>query len=77
MATPPHNPGSGYRLTSDFGFRVRNGKLEYHPGIDWGADLGTPVSAAGDGKVILQRRITADMGIPLFLSILIVKVVLF
>ena len=62
MATPPHNPGSGYRLTSDFGFRVRNGKLEYHPGIDWGADLGTPVSAAGDGKVIFAAKNNGGYG---------------
>lgn len=42
-----------YRVTSPFGWRTRNGRREWHPGIDVGnARSGGPVVAIGDGRVI-------------------------
>lgn len=41
-------------ITSGFGYRTHpfSGKKRFHCGLDIGADIGTPVRASGDGKVI-------------------------
>ncbi|MEM9276751.1 MAG: M23 family metallopeptidase, partial [Cyanobacteria bacterium P01_F01_bin.143] len=41
------------QITSSFGWRVRpfSGQRQFHQGIDYGAPLGSPVVAAGDGIV--------------------------
>jgi len=51
-------PVDGARMTSGFGMR-RHPLLGYnrmHQGIDFGAGMGTPVFAAGDGVVLEARR---------------------
>ncbi|CAN5522567.1 peptidoglycan DD-metalloendopeptidase family protein [soil metagenome] len=51
-------PVDGARMTSTFGMR-RHPILGYnrmHQGIDFGAGMGTPVLAAGDGVVVEARR---------------------
>ena len=41
------------QITSHFGWRIRpySGQRQFHQGIDYGAPLGSPVIAAGDGIV--------------------------
>jgi murein DD-endopeptidase MepM/ murein hydrolase activator NlpD len=47
-------PVAAGELTSEFGARLDplNGSLRYHEGVDYGAPIGTPVLAAGDGLVM-------------------------
>ena len=43
-------------ITSPYGMRTNpfgGGNMEYHPGIDIGVDVGTPVAAAASGRVII------------------------
>ena len=54
-------PVSGFRLTSGYGMR-RHPLLGYnkmHTGIDFGAPYGTPIRAAGNGKVEIAGRFGA------------------
>ncbi len=44
----PKNVG---RISSEYGSRVMNGRIEYHPGIDLAAPSGTPIYATGSGIV--------------------------
>jgi murein DD-endopeptidase MepM/ murein hydrolase activator NlpD len=48
------NPAPGYVLTSDFGRRNSpcGGCSSYHPAIDLGTPVGTPVSASDGGEVV-------------------------
>lgn len=54
-------PISGARITSRFGMRRHPilGYSKMHAGIDFGAAYGTPVKAAGSGKVEVARRVGA------------------
>lgn len=51
-------PVDGARMTSTFGMRMHPilGFMKMHQGIDFGAGMGTPVLAAGDGVVVEARR---------------------
>ena len=46
-------PINGARITSNFGMREHpiSGYTKMHRGVDFGAPIGTPIYAAGDGKV--------------------------
>jgi murein DD-endopeptidase MepM/ murein hydrolase activator NlpD len=51
-------PVSGARLTSGFGMRVHPllGYSKMHTGVDFGASIGTPIHAAGNGVIELAGR---------------------
>jgi murein DD-endopeptidase MepM/ murein hydrolase activator NlpD len=51
-------PVDGAHMTSTFGMRMHPilGFMKMHQGIDFGAGMGTPVLAAGDGVVVEARR---------------------
>ena len=40
------------QVTSDFGWRIFQGRRDNHMGLDVGARRGTPIRASGDGVVI-------------------------
>lgn len=46
---------SQLRITSDFGKRMMNGKIETHYGIDIGVPAGTTLEAPLDGKIISRQ----------------------
>ena len=56
----PDNKG----ITSSFGWRIRpySGQVQFHKGIDYGAPLGSPVVAAGDGIVTKVVSGCVDFG---------------
>ncbi len=56
-STPSRRPTAG-SLSSTFGTRVDpfTGLAQFHAGIDFSADVGTPVFATGDATVILAGR---------------------
>ena len=56
-------PVDGARMTSGFGMRRHPilGFNRMHQGIDFGADTGTPVLAAGEG-VVVERRVWGGYG---------------
>jgi murein DD-endopeptidase MepM/ murein hydrolase activator NlpD len=51
-------PVDGAHMTSTYGMRMHPilGFMRMHQGIDFGAGMGTPVLAAGDGVVVEARR---------------------
>ena len=55
-AVPENQPPSFspiiQRITSPIGNRMKNGKLEYHKGMDFAVTTGTKLYSAGDGKVM-------------------------
>lgn len=54
-------PVSGFKLTSGFGMRVHPllGYNKMHTGVDFGAPYGTPIRAAGNGKLTVAGRFGA------------------
>src|SRR4051812_42551159 len=46
------SPVPGFCVTSPYGRRVLNGRVDFHPGLDLGAPCGTSVHAAAPGRVI-------------------------
>lgn len=46
---------SQLRVTSDFGMRVMNGRIERHNGIDFGVPAGTTLNAPLSGKIVAKR----------------------
>lgn len=52
--------GRPYSVTSPYGWRVQpvTGKKEFHPGMDLGVPLGTPIYALTDGKVIYSGQMS-------------------
>lgn len=70
---PPSVPLDELRVTSPFGWRenplLGNGALEWHTGIDFGANLGTPVKSIAPGTVVYAEyhqygglRVVVDHG---------------
>lgn len=58
-SAPVHRPlSAAYAITSSFGNRSDpfTGRGAFHSGMDFGASRGTPVRAAGSGKVIFAGR---------------------
>jgi murein DD-endopeptidase MepM/ murein hydrolase activator NlpD len=51
-AEPLHIP---LRVTSPYGVRTLNGQRQLHPGVDYGAPIGTPVYAAYSGTVTIAH----------------------
>jgi len=51
-------PISGARITSGYGMREHpiSGYTKMHKGVDFGAPIGTPIYASGDGVVEIVRR---------------------
>ena len=51
-------PVRGARLTSGFGYRKHPllKTLKLHSGVDWGAPVGTPIMAAGNGTIEVAER---------------------
>lgn len=60
--TPSYWPTTSTRITSKFGYRKDpfTRKTAYHSGIDFGANYGDPVFAAGAGKVIEVGRNSSE-----------------
>lgn len=52
------NPAPGYVLTSNFGRRARpcGGCSSFHPAVDVGTPIGTPVSASDGGQIVYVGR---------------------
>jgi murein DD-endopeptidase MepM/ murein hydrolase activator NlpD len=52
------NPVKGGRFTSGFGNRRHPllRRIRMHTGVDWAAPRGTPILAAGDGKIEMAER---------------------
>ena len=46
------NPVMGTCISSGFGRRVLNGRVDYHPGLDLNAHCGQPIKAAAPGVVV-------------------------
>lgn len=59
-----------YKLTSDFGFRTNspNG-ARFHPAVDIGCPIGTPVYATADGVVEIVNNETKNGGGGLYINI--------
>lgn len=53
---PTEEPVSGGRIGSPFGFRIDpiTGRTALHTGLDFPADIGTPIVAAAGGVVVVQ-----------------------
>ncbi|MGL5129314.1 MAG: M23 family metallopeptidase [Aeromonas popoffii] len=50
-----YNPGASFRFTSPFSLvRTIRGVTRPHKGVDFGAAPGTPIPAAGNGKVVFK-----------------------
>lgn len=56
-AIPTQEPVLGGRIGSPFGYRIDpiNGHTALHTGLDFPADIGTPIYAAAGGVVIVQE----------------------
>lgn len=54
---PTEQPVAGGRVGSPFGFRIDpiNGRSALHTGLDFPADIGTPILAAAGGVVVVQE----------------------
>lgn len=54
---PTQEPVEGGRIGSPFGYRIDplNGKKALHTGLDFPADVGTPIAAAAGGVVVVQQ----------------------
>ena len=60
MSLPTHFPIVNYRLGSTFGNRSDpfSGRLAFHSGLDFSADTGTPIHAAGGGRVSFSGMVS-------------------
>ena len=58
-------PINGARVSSNFGYRKHPilGYSKLHTGIDFAAPKGTPIYAAGDGKIIKGKLYSRNKGI--------------
>ncbi len=54
---PTEQPVAGVRIGSPFGFRIDpiTGRSALHTGLDFPADIGTPILAAAGGVVVVQE----------------------
>lgn len=54
---PTQEPVAGGRIGSPFGYRIDpiNGRKALHTGLDFPADVGTPIAAAAGGVVVVQQ----------------------
>lgn len=56
-----YNPGSSFRYTSSWNptrTHPATGVIRPHRGEDWGAPSGTPIPAAGAGKVVFKGNMS-------------------
>jgi murein DD-endopeptidase MepM/ murein hydrolase activator NlpD len=57
-----NKPLENIEVTSEYGIRALGG-LEFHPGIDYKAPLGTPIYAVDDGKVVVAKNDAEGYGL--------------
>jgi hypothetical protein len=57
-------PAGSWQRTSGYGMRTLGGRTSHHDGVDWAAPEGTPIYAAGAGRVLTAGCTSPTCGRP-------------